>query len=236
MLNFLGIGAQKAGTTWLYEMLSKHPEIEFPGGKEMHFWSADTYEEHISDYLKLFEANNKLMGEITPAYSMLDIARVSDIHKLFPKLKIFFVMRNPIERAWSSALMALKRAELDYDEVSNQWFIDHFHSRGSLGRGDYLACLDVWQSCYSESNILLLYYDELSYDPKAFLKKCLLHIGVSDEWLDTLAEDSLNGRVFTGSGRVLPSELRSELILIYEPKIKELSRRLDVNILHWLQC
>lgn len=38
MLDFLGIGAQKAGTTWLYEKLRLHPDIAFPAGKEVHFW------------------------------------------------------------------------------------------------------------------------------------------------------------------------------------------------------
>ena len=39
MLNFLGIGAQKAGTTWLFENLKRHSQIDFPaGGKEIHFW------------------------------------------------------------------------------------------------------------------------------------------------------------------------------------------------------
>jgi hypothetical protein len=32
MLDFLGIGAQKAGTTWLYERLSQHPAVRFPAG------------------------------------------------------------------------------------------------------------------------------------------------------------------------------------------------------------
>lgn len=40
MLDFLGIGAQKAGTTWLYERLRQHPQIVFPHpDKEIHFWS-----------------------------------------------------------------------------------------------------------------------------------------------------------------------------------------------------
>ena len=38
MVDFLGIGVQKGGTTWLYHQLSRHPQIAFPGGKEVHFW------------------------------------------------------------------------------------------------------------------------------------------------------------------------------------------------------
>ncbi len=38
MIDFLGIGAQKCGTTWLYERLAQHPQVRFPAGKEIHFW------------------------------------------------------------------------------------------------------------------------------------------------------------------------------------------------------
>jgi len=36
--DFLGIGAQKAGTSWLYENLVNHPEIWFPTRKEIHYF------------------------------------------------------------------------------------------------------------------------------------------------------------------------------------------------------
>jgi hypothetical protein len=36
-VDFLGIGAQKCGTTWLHRQMSRHPQIAFPKGKEMHY-------------------------------------------------------------------------------------------------------------------------------------------------------------------------------------------------------
>jgi hypothetical protein len=36
--HFLGIGAQKAGTTWLYEMLHAHPGVWLPPVKELHYF------------------------------------------------------------------------------------------------------------------------------------------------------------------------------------------------------
>jgi hypothetical protein len=42
---FLGIGAQKAGTTWLHRMLSLHPDIGMPEQKELHFWDRGTVDE-----------------------------------------------------------------------------------------------------------------------------------------------------------------------------------------------
>lgn len=35
--DFLGIGAQKSGTTWLHQMLRRHPEVWLPPEKELHF-------------------------------------------------------------------------------------------------------------------------------------------------------------------------------------------------------
>lgn len=53
-------------------------------------------------YSSLFElGRGKIIGEITPAYSTLNSSSVAHIHKLMPELKIIFMMRNPIERAWS---------------------------------------------------------------------------------------------------------------------------------------
>ena len=53
MLDFLGIGAQKAATTWLYANLDLHPQIAFPAGKEVHFWDRREGREP-EEWLKLF--------------------------------------------------------------------------------------------------------------------------------------------------------------------------------------
>ncbi|WP_319824212.1 sulfotransferase [Thalassovita sp.] len=38
---FFGIGAQKAGTSWLHSYLNKHPDAAVPRGKELHYWTRD---------------------------------------------------------------------------------------------------------------------------------------------------------------------------------------------------
>ena len=127
MLDFLGIGAQKAATTWIYQQLSRHPQISFPAGKEVHFW-----DQHRCNgagwWLGLFadDRQGQKQGEITPAYATLDPATIREIAALLPDLRVFYSLRNPIARAWSSALMALERAEMTIDEASHVWFIDHF--------------------------------------------------------------------------------------------------------------
>ncbi len=36
---FLGVGAMKSGTTWLYDVMSRHPEIYFSYEKEIHYFA-----------------------------------------------------------------------------------------------------------------------------------------------------------------------------------------------------
>src|SRR5665647_1032714 len=139
-LNFLGIGAQKCGTTWLYETLSRHPKIAFPGGKEVHYWD-NPQARSVSWYIDPFANDNLVNGDITPAYGILAPETIQQIHALLPELRLIYLVRDPIERAWSSAKMALGRAEMTLDEASDQWFMDHFSSMGSLARGNYETCI-----------------------------------------------------------------------------------------------
>ena len=160
MIHFLGIGAQKAGTTWIYQHLSEHPDIRFPAGKEIHFWDC-CRSNGIEWWMGLFadDDQRRKQGEITPAYATLDEATIREISSLLPDLRVFYSQRNPIARAWSSALMALERAEMKIDEASHQWFLDHFKSAGSRRREDYLSCIKTWQSIIPDE-FLTIMFDE----------------------------------------------------------------------------
>ena len=80
MLDFLGIGAQKAGTSWLFRWLGAHPRISFPAGKEVHFWDKKR-DRGIDWYRGLFDADDgKLHGEITPAYACLSPESIAECH------------------------------------------------------------------------------------------------------------------------------------------------------------
>ena len=148
-LDFLGIGAQKCGTSWCHENLRRHPNIFLPEQKELHFW--DTGQHDLRWYRSFFQHKPKgaKAGEITPAYAILPTDVIRAIRTALPEIRLVYLIRNPMDRAWSSALMALNRAELTIDEASDQWFVDHFRSRGSLRRGDYETCLRNWRSVYS---------------------------------------------------------------------------------------
>lgn len=236
MLDFLGIGAQKAGTTWLYEMLRQHPQVLFPAGKEIHFW--DRQRGHGAQwYQALFAgaATNRKQGEITPAYAISSVATITEIKRLFPSLRIVYLIRHPIERAWSSACMALARAEMTIEEASDRWFIDHFHSQGSLRRGDYEACIRNWRSVFDTEQILVLRYEDIKSNPRSLLRDCCKHIGVDPAWADAAPQDMLNKKVFAGGREPIRASLLPTLVEIYQPRIISLTRYLDTDFGDWLR-
>ena len=231
MLHFLGIGAQKSGTSWLYEVLRRHPEVRFPGVKEVHFWDQQRHL-GLDWYRGLFAGNDpRRAGEITPAYAILPAAVIAEVHAAFPAARLIYLIRNPIQRAWSSAKMAVGRAEMRIDEASDRWFCDHFRSAGSLARGDYETCLRAWLAHYPASQLLVLRYEAIASDPEGVAAACCDHLGVA-RFAEPPAE--LRQRVFGGAPEPLRDSLWPELHSIYGARIESLARFLGIDLREWL--
>lgn len=236
MIDFLGIGAQKAGTTWLFRHLSAHPQVRFPAGKEIHFW-----DRHISRgvraWLDLFPASplSIRQGEITPAYAFLDVELISQICKINPNLRLFYSIRNPIARAWSAAHHDRQKIELMPGEVSHQWYIDHFLSQASRKRGDFLGCLDNWLKVFPKENLQLIFLEDIEEKPKQVLGQLARHLDIDPLHFALQDESALRISVFTGPDLDLPPELLQFLRRIYAAQIEALGERLQRDLNSWLQ-
>ena len=104
-VDFIGVGFSRSGTTWVARMLKEHPEICFSSIKETHFFDEEyNYEKGIDFYKSFFKCSGKkITGEFTPEYYVHpQVAK--RIKTLFPDVKLLFVMRNPMERAFSHYL------------------------------------------------------------------------------------------------------------------------------------
>ncbi len=215
-IDFLGIGAQKAGTSWIYHHLRLHPQIRFPGGKEIHYWDQQ-YPKGLESYQALFpnHRENLKYGEITPAYAILPRETVNRIYQTAPQANVFFIIRNPIDRAWSSALMALARAEMTVNEASDQWFIDHFQSQGSRLRGDYQRTLDIWRNIYPEKQFLLLSFEDIVNKPEKLLETLCKFIGADGTYFGDNPALISREKVFANHSYPIRPSLRTALETIY---------------------
>lgn len=105
--DFLLLGAQKAGTSSLYTLLKKHPQIMGAIDKEVHFFDRD---DHWSKGQRWYESqfasirmpsSSNLYFEATPDY-MYRKGAVQRMHSLYPDLKLIIILREPVSRAYSA--------------------------------------------------------------------------------------------------------------------------------------
>jgi hypothetical protein len=101
------LGAAKAGTTTLYQILCKHPQVFFSFDKEPMFFSRDDYYRKGMDWYTsaFFNGSNKypIRGEASPHYLYWSEKVAPRLKKQFSEveLKFIVILRNPIERAYS---------------------------------------------------------------------------------------------------------------------------------------
>lgn len=234
MLRFLGIGAQKAGTTWLYRALDRHPHISFPLGKESHYWDWYRDTKEFSWYEQHFVDPDQFEGEITPSYSFLPLNVIERISERWGDLRLIYFIRDPRARAWSAARMSLKRAEMTHQEASDQWFIDHFNSQGSRSRGDYEACIRNWRHFFEERQLLIVRYEDLCANPVCVANKCLSHIGVADKFFSKNDDPVLRVLQHAGDRVELRPSLKEVLNKIYRDQIISLQEYLGQDFSGWM--
>ncbi len=99
---FLGIGTQRGATTWLANCLREHPDVFVPELKEASFFDIHyRYGWHFYEGFFGGAQNVKAVGEITPDY-LYCLKCPERIARHLPDVKLFAILRNPIERAYSA--------------------------------------------------------------------------------------------------------------------------------------
>lgn len=182
--NFLVIGAQKAGTTWLYDVLRRHPDIFLPETKELsYFCQLDSDGNELNHFSRLdlawyegfFSAQDTetAIGEISPMY-LCDEMAPRRIASTFPSIKLIAALRDPVERAASEYWMTFnKRASMpplaEILEKDNDLI---------LRRGLYGGQLETYFSLFPRENILVLVFEEMMADRDAALDHICRFLGV----------------------------------------------------------
>jgi len=118
-LDFIVIGAQKAGTTALWRYLASHPRLHLPPSKEAAFFSHDPpfsrgFEWYLAEFFEGAPAD-ALWGTATPQYMMgsatADVPEVARrIARQVPEVRLISLLRDPIDRARSQHQMSTHRS------------------------------------------------------------------------------------------------------------------------------
>jgi LPS sulfotransferase NodH len=168
--DFIAVGPQRTGTTWLHKVLAGH--VGLPSTKETDFFLKN-FERGCDWYLAFFEAcpSAAPMGEIDPNYFGASVAR-ERIAAMLPQCKIVVSLRDPTERAWSSYRTMRRDAwtRAGFEDTVMRSEIIRESSR-------YAFHLANWQRDFGLDQVLACLYDDLEADPQAYLDRICEFIG-----------------------------------------------------------
>ncbi|MFB6226498.1 MAG: sulfotransferase [Candidatus Paceibacteria bacterium] len=176
-LNFVGIGAPRCGTTWLYKSLQEHPEICMCEIKDINFFrDADKDWRDLNKYSKYFECkDNQITGEFSAGYFSDEESR-KRLKKLFPNIKIILSIREPVTWAVSAYLNNIKHK----DKVEN---IDKkIQKKYDQPVNYYSKNLEQWIEFFSEEQIHIIVFEKIKSEPKQVLKNLYNFLGVNSDF------------------------------------------------------
>ena len=183
--HFIGIGAQRSGTSWMFECFLEHPEIFMPQ-KEMQFFNKRPLSE-LDSYLAKFTEQAKVCGEITPDYLSSRTA-IDGISKACPNAKLIIILRNPVERTRSSYSLYKERDVTDITSLDDVFTSESVIFTKSL----YGEQVEYLFSRFNPDNIKVVFFDRIKTEPIKLIQEVFAFIGVDPSFTPQSATRNFN--------------------------------------------
>ena len=248
--DFIIIGAGRAGTTALYTYLIQHPSIitastdnDAPVA-DLHF-----FEYMISDKISWYKShfprkskNSFVTGEFTSTY-MYHKKVPERIFNLIPKIKLIVILRNPIDKAYSTynqqshfnevtssfeetikaefARIDLIKNHIEY--TNNNPNFDNYVEYNIIRHGIYFNYLEKWFKIFPKKQIFVVDSNELENFPQQTLNKVFEFLNLSPHEIPNLA------KVNVGKYSPMTESTRESLIEFYKPHNAKLNNLLGTN-------
>lgn len=185
--DFLIIGAMKAGTTTLYDYLSRHPQVGMSREKETDFFIAEgNWSRGLDWYRAQFAPGREVYGEASPNYAKWQaFAGVPDrVQALLPGVRLVYIIRDPVARAASQ----YRHAVLTGVRVpAPEALIGSHHLQHLVDCSSYAAQIDPWLARFAPQQLLILRFEDLTRDPAQVLTALAGFLGIADSWPQTAA-------------------------------------------------
>lgn len=175
-LDFILIGPQRTGTSFLYSLLSKSNEISLPKKvKELYYFESGRYpdDEWLKKHLDF--NSSKKCGLVSPTCFVSETA-FRNILSYSNDIKIVITYRNPVE-----LILSLHRHHLSKGRVSKNLKDAIRKDPSILHSGKYGQYSEMWKKGFGD-NVLILPFSDLKKSPNLFIKKLCNHIGVSSDF------------------------------------------------------
>jgi hypothetical protein len=235
---WLGIGAQRGGSSWFTELLTQHPQVSLSRAdqKELHF-----FDRFITDlptrnernrYRELFDGD--CAGEFTPGY--LRWPWVPDLARRVcgTDVVLFVLLRDPVERFVSLLRYGRYRWERSAKsraEPPRGWITDNGTS--GIWGGMYAQHLRIWLEHFPREQFFVAQYEAMQRDPQAVIDRAWDRLGVEPgpalEGIDNPSKSS----IASGDDVSLRKALRKTLIEAYERDVRQTARVWGIDLTLW---
>lgn len=253
MPNFLVIGASKSGTTSIHRYLEQHPEVYVSTLKEPKFFALEGERPDykgpgdgeawrdsvtsIGEYEALFDGttDERAVGEVSPVYLYSEKA-VGRIKHHVPDAKLIAVLRNPVERAYSSFLHKRRDGREPFDDFVQALDAEDERMREGWAYGwrytrvgFYYGQLKRYFDAFAPGQIRVYLYEDLMDDPVGLMWDIYGFLGVDDTFIPDMSRrhnvsgipknrfvhSLLRGRnpVKTALKPLFPKEMRKRLLV-----------------------
>jgi len=193
--HFVGIGPGRSGSTFLFEVLKTHPEIQMAKDtKEINFFNSN-YNKGMCWYWRFYDENIpgiKARGEISNTYIYSSSVAIR-IKKEIPGARIFSILRDPLERIQSVILFRQRTGQipitLGMDDALNK-YPDIIHSN------HYGRLLTPFFDNFSKNQLYIGDYSELKQNTQKFLQDIFTFLGVDPKFSPSIMHKKINPTSF----------------------------------------
>lgn len=181
--DYVGVGAQRSGTTWWFRILLEHPQIrsaragDYARKKETHFFdqfcAREMTDADLAGYYEMFpRRDDQVAGEWTPRY-MSNVWTPRLIKRAAPDAKILVMLRDPIERYRSGIVHRETRAPHRKPETI---------CADAIERGRYATQLERIYRLFDRDRVLVLQYERCRRDVPGQYRRTLEFLGVDPDF------------------------------------------------------
>jgi hypothetical protein len=260
--DFLCVGAQKGGTSWLFHQLTLHPDFWMPPVKEVHYFDSMSRVERknpprckderdrwflarlvelsalpyidLDSYSKLFAAKRTLLsGDITPGYSMLNDELIERIVGYFPNLKVIFLARDPVDRAWSQLSMGVRQGNIPpFDSTNPAEVLRNLLSPGVFFRSYPSKIVKRWRRYVRPDLFRIYFFDDLKENPAGIRHSILSFLGADPDKPSGPLKADYNGQ--GGKEKLpLPDKVQARVAQFFEEELKDCAAELGGPAKQW---
>lgn len=192
-VNLLIIGAGRSGTTSIYKYLDQHPDVCFSSIKEIHYFSIEELYKRGEKYYHSFydHYQGEKLYASADTYLMMDYQAIEKIKAYNENIKILVMLRDPVDRAYSSYNYSVNYGyhdalenfsdcisfEKDIEKVND---LIQRNNLGHLYASQYYKHLSRWLKVFPKENFVFLTTKELKEDPEGLYRKLCLDLNIAE--------------------------------------------------------